>query len=42
MELNFKLADDYFNKALALEAMGGPDSAQEAYAAFLRHAPPER
>jgi hypothetical protein len=39
MRLDPKLADAYFSKALPLEAMGRPDTAREAYAAFIRHAP---
>jgi tetratricopeptide (TPR) repeat protein len=41
LELDPKLADAYFNKALALEAAGRQAEAREAYAAFLRFAPPE-
>jgi tetratricopeptide (TPR) repeat protein len=41
LELDPKLADAYFSKALALEAAGRPAEAREAYAAFLRYAPPE-
>jgi tetratricopeptide (TPR) repeat protein len=39
--LDPKQADAYYNKALALEAAGRPAEAREAYAAFLRQAPPE-
>ncbi len=41
LELDPKLADAYFTKALALEAAGRQAEAREAYTAFLRHAPPE-
>ena len=41
LELDPKLADAYFNKAMALEAAGRQDEAREAYAAYLRVAPPE-
>jgi len=41
LELDLKLADAYFSKALALEAVGRPAEAREAYGAFLRYAPPE-
>jgi tetratricopeptide (TPR) repeat protein len=39
--LNPKLADAYFNKAGTCERAGRPDEAQEAYAAYLKVAPPE-
>ena len=41
LELDPKLADAYFSKALALEAAGRQEEAREAYTAFLRYAPPE-
>jgi tetratricopeptide (TPR) repeat protein len=41
LELDLKLADAYFSKALALEAAGRPAEARKAYGAFLRYAPPE-
>jgi len=41
LELDPKLADAYFSKALAPEAAGRREGAREAYAAFLRQAPPE-
>lgn len=41
LELAPKLADAYFNKALALEAWGRQAEAREACTAFLRYAPPE-
>ena len=40
LELDPKLADAYFNKALALEAAGRQAEAREAYTAFLRLCPP--
>jgi tetratricopeptide (TPR) repeat protein len=39
--LNPKLADAFFNKAATCERSGRPDEAQEAYAAYLKVAPPE-
>ena len=39
--LDPKLADAYFNKAVACERGGRQEEAREAYAAFLRYAPPE-
>jgi Flp pilus assembly protein TadD len=39
--LNPKLADAYFNKAATCERAGRRDEAQEAYAAYLKVAPPE-
>jgi len=39
--LNPKLADAYFNKAAACERAGRREEAQEAYAAYLKVAPPE-
>jgi tetratricopeptide (TPR) repeat protein len=41
LRLNPKLADAYFNKAVSCERSGRPEDAREAYAAFLRYAPPE-
>ncbi len=41
LELDPKLADAQFNKALALEAAGRRDEARAAYEGFLKHAPPE-
>ena len=41
LELDPKLADAQFNKALALEAAGRRDEAREAYESFLKQAPPE-
>ena len=41
MLLNPKLADAYFNKAVSCERSGRQAEAREAYAAFLRYAPPE-
>ena len=41
MELDPTLADGYSNKTLALEAVGRPAEAREAYGPFLRYAPPE-
>jgi tetratricopeptide (TPR) repeat protein len=39
--LNPKLADAYFNKASTCERAGRREEAQEAYAAYLKVAPPE-
>lgn len=41
LELDPTLADAYFNKAVSCERSGRQEEAQEAYAAFLRYAPPE-
>jgi len=41
LELDSKLADAYFSKALTLEAAGRQGEAREAYAAFVKVAPPE-
>jgi Flp pilus assembly protein TadD len=39
--LNPKLADAYYNKAVSCEKVGRRDAAREAYAAFIKYAPPE-
>jgi len=41
LELDPTLADAYSNKAMALESAGRQAEAREAYAAFIRCAPPE-
>jgi Flp pilus assembly protein TadD len=38
--LNPKLADAYYNKAVSCEKVGRRDEAREAYAAFVKLAPP--
>lgn len=38
--LNPKLADPYYNKAVSCEKVGRRDEAREAYAAFVKRAPP--